>query len=71
MKRIKFTIDSQILTIDYDIEENTIKNINNTNIITDEDLIFDIRYFKNNMSLVAGFLNVMLKNEHVKNGQVI
>lgn len=67
MKRIKFTIDSQILTIDYDIEENIIKNINNTNIITDEDLIFDMRYFKNNMPLVAGFLNVMLKNEHVKN----
>lgn len=67
MKRIKFTIDAQILTIDYDIEENTIKNINNTNIITDEDLIFDIRYFKNNMPLVAGFLNVMIKNEHVKN----
>lgn len=70
MKRIKFTIDSQILTIDYDIEENAIKNINNTNIITDEDLIFDIRYFKNNMSLVAGFLNVMIKNEHVKNALI-
>ena len=67
MKRIKFTIDSQILTIDYDFEENTAKNINNTNIITDEDLIFDIRYFKNNMALVAGFLNVIVKNEHVKN----
>ena len=70
MKRIKFTIEAQILTIDYDVEENTIKNINNTNIISDEDLIFDIRYFKNNMSLVAGFLNVMLKNEHVKNALI-
>lgn len=67
MKKIKFSIDAQILKIDYVIENNTFKNINNTNIINDEDLIFDIRYFKNNTKLIAGFLNVMINSECVKN----
>lgn len=71
MKKIKFTIEAQILTIQYNYEDNTPININNTNIITDEDLIFDIRYFKNNMKLIAGFLNVMLKNEHVHFAEVL
>ena len=64
MKKIKFTIKKDILIIDYKIENNDIKNINNTNIITDEDLIFDTRYLKNNLKLVAGFINVIVQNEH-------
>ena len=71
MKKIKFTVDEKTLFIDYNIENNTIKNINNTNIINDENLIFDIKYFKNNMNLVAGFLNVILKNENIKNAVIV
>lgn len=70
MKKIKFTIENKILHIDYNIENNSIKNMNNTNIISDDDLIFDIRYFKNNMELIAGFLNVIIKNEHIINAEV-
>ena len=67
MKKIKFTIKDSTLIIEFKIENNSIKNINNTNIISDEDLIFDIRYFRNNISLVAGFLNVLVKNENIQN----
>lgn len=67
MKKIKFTIKDKTLIIEFKEENNTIKNINNTNIISDEDLIFDMRYFKNNFSLVAGFINVIVKNDDVKN----
>lgn len=66
MKKIKFTIENKKLFINYKIENNAIKNINNTNIISDEDLIFDSRYFKNNTTLIANFLNVIIKNEDVK-----
>lgn len=65
MKKIQFLINDNTLTVGYKIENNTFKNINNTNIISKDDLIFDIKYFKNNMKLVAGFLNVMVKNENV------
>ena len=67
MKKIKFSFENDILYVGYKDEENVIKNINNTNIITDEDLIFDIKYFKNNNKLIAGFLNVMIKNDKVTN----
>ena len=39
--------------------------MNNTNIISKDDLVFDIKYFKNNLKLVAGFLNVMVKNDNI------
>ena len=71
MKKIKFTIEGNTLIIDYNIENNSIKNINNTNIISDEDLIFDIKYFKNNTKLIAGFLNVIVKNSDVINAIVM
>ena len=71
MKKIKFTASEKTLFIDYNIENNAIKNINNTNIINDENLIFDIKYFKNNMNLVAGFLNVIIKNENIKNAVIV
>lgn len=67
MKKIKFTIDNNTLIISYKVENNTFKNLNNTNIITKDDLVFDMKYFKNNLSLVAGFLNVMVKNESIVN----
>lgn len=65
MKKIEFTIEEDTIKIGFKVENNTFKNINNTNIISKEDLIFDIRYFKNNIKLVAGFLNVMVKNENI------
>lgn len=65
MKKIQFTIQDSTLIVGYKIENNTFKNINNTNIISKEDLIFDIKYFKNNIKLVAGFLNVMIKSENI------
>lgn len=65
MKKIKFTINANTLIIGFKIENNTFKNINNTNLISKDDLIFDIKYFKNNLKLVAGFLNVMVKNDNV------
>ncbi len=67
MKKIQFTIHEDTLLIGFKFENNTFKNINNTNIISKDDLIFDIKYFKNNLKLVAGFLNVMVKNDNVKN----
>lgn len=67
MKKIKFSIENKILFIGYKIEDNVVKNINNTNIINDEDLIFDIKYFKKNYKLIAGFLNVMIQNEDIVN----
>lgn len=67
MKKIKFTINDNTLVIGFKIENNAFKNINNTNIISKDDLIFDIKYFKNNLRLVAGFLNVMVKNDNVTN----
>lgn len=66
MKKIEFIIDSDTLKIGFKIENNTFRNIDNTNIISREDLIFDLRYFKNNVKLVAGFLNVMVQNENIK-----
>lgn len=63
MKKIRFKIKDQTLFVDYKEENNPITNINNTNIITDEDLIFDMKYLKNNVKLVAGFLNVIINNE--------
>ena len=71
MKKIKFTIANSTLLIELKVENNSIKNINNTNIISDEDFLFDMRYFKNNMNLVAGFLNVLIKNENVHNAIVV
>ncbi len=65
MKKIQFLLENDTLIIGYKIENNTIKNINNTNIISEDDLIFDIKYFKNNLKLVAGFLNVMVKNDNI------
>ncbi len=70
MKKIKFSISKKILYIRYKEEDNVIKNINNTNIINDDDLIFDIKYFKNNLKLIAGFLNVMIQNEKIINSIV-
>lgn len=67
MKKIRFSIKRKILYIDYKEEDNVIKNINNTNIINDDDLIFDLRYFKNNYKLIAGFLNVMIQNDSIVN----
>lgn len=67
MKKIKFTIKESTLFIQTKDENNRIKNMNNTNILSDEDLIFDISYLKKNMNLVAGFLNVIIKNENVVN----
>ena len=67
MKKIKLSIEKKILFIRLKDENNVIKNINNTNIINDEDLIFDIKYFKNNYKLIAGFLNVMVQNEKIVN----
>lgn len=65
LKKIEFIIDDTTIKIGFKIENNTFKNIDNTNIISKEDLIFDIRYFKNNIKLVAGFLNVMVQNEGI------
>lgn len=65
MKKIQFLINDNTLTIGYKIENNTFKNLNNTNIISKDDLIFDIKYFKNNLKIVAGFLNVMVKNDGI------
>ena len=65
-----FIIKDDTITIDYKIENNSAKNINNTNIISAEDLIFDIKYFKNNTKLIAGFLNVIVKNEKIKRARV-
>lgn len=65
MKKIKFTIKQNILFVDYKNEENSLKNINRTNIINDEDLIFDTKYLKSNTKLVSGFLNVLVLNEKV------
>lgn len=70
MKKIQFTIDNSTLIIGYKVESNTFKNINNTNIISKDDLIFDTKYFKNNVRLIAGFLNVMVKNENIKHAIV-
>lgn len=70
MKKIQFTINKDTLIIDYKIENKSFKNINNTNIISKDDLIFDIRYFKNNLKIVAGFLNVMIKNENISKAVV-
>ncbi len=70
MKKIRFKIREQILSIDYKDEDNPITNINNTNIITDEDLIFDMKYLKNNINLVAGFLNVIVNNENANKAVV-
>lgn len=70
MKKIQFTIDDSTMIIGYKVENNTFKNINNTNIISKDDLIFDIKYFKNNTSLVAGFLNVIVKSDNVKHAIV-
>lgn len=70
MKKVQFNIKDKTLFIDYKNENNVIKNINNTNIITDDDLIFDSKYLKNNMNLVAGFLNVIVTNEKVTNAIV-
>lgn len=70
MKRIKFEIREKTLFIKYNIESNTIKNINNTNIISDEDLIMDIKYLNKNIPLVAGFLNVIVNNEKVINAVI-
>lgn len=67
VKKIQFTVNGNTLTIGFKIENNTFKNLNNTNIISKDDLIFDIKYFKNNMKLVAGFLNVIVKNDNVTN----
>ena len=70
MKRIKFEIREKTLFIKYNIESNTIRNINNTNIISDEDLIMDIKYLNKNIPLVAGFLNVIVNNEKVINAVI-
>lgn len=67
MKKIQFIIDSETIKIGFKIENNTFKNIDNTNIISKEDLIFDMRYFKNNVKLVASFLNVLVRNELITN----
>ena len=67
MKKIEFNIDDQTLSIGYKVENNAIKNFNNTNIISTDDLIFDIKYFKSNISLIAGFLNVIVKSEEIEN----
>ncbi|MCI8497876.1 MAG: class B sortase [Bacilli bacterium] len=65
MKKIKFTINDDTLFIGYKIENNTFRNLSNTNIISKDDLIFDLKYYRNNISLIAGFLNVMLKTDNV------
>jgi len=70
MKKIQFLIKDDTLIVNYKVENNTFKNINNTNIISKDDLIFDIKYFKNNLKLVAGFVNVIVKNDGVKNAIV-
>lgn len=67
MRKIQFTVHENTLSIGFKIENNTFKNLNNTNIISKDDLIFDIKYFKNNLKLVAGFLNVIIKNDSVTN----
>lgn len=65
MKKIQFLINDNTLSIGYKIENNVFRNLNNTNIISKDDLVFDIKYFKNNLKLVAGFLNVMVKNDNI------
>jgi len=65
MKKIEFSINDGTIYINYKLEDNVIKNFNNTNIISEDDLIFDIKYLKNNVSLVAGFLNVLIRNENI------
>lgn len=70
MKKIQFTIRDNTLIIGFKIENNTFKNIDNTNIISKDDLIFDIKYFKNNLKLVAGFLNVIIRDDNVTNAIV-
>ncbi len=65
MKKIRFVINDNTLTISYKIEKNTFKDLTNTNLISKDDLVFDLKYFKNNIKLVAGFLNVMLKEDSV------
>ncbi len=67
MRKIQFTVHENTLSIGFKVENNTFKNLNNTNIISKDDLIFDIKYFKNNLKLVAGFLNVIIKNDNVTN----
>lgn len=65
MKKIQFLIHGDTLLIGYKIENNTFKNINNTNIISKDDLVFDPKYFKNNLQLVAEFLNVIARADEV------
>ncbi len=65
MKKIQVTIRDNTLIIGFKIENNTFKNIDNTNIITKDDLIFDVKYFKNNLNLIAGFLSVMVNSDNV------
>lgn len=65
MKKIKFTINEDTLIIGYKIENNSLRNLTNTNIISKDDLIFDLKYYRNNIKLIAGFLNVMLKTDNV------
>lgn len=65
MKKIQFIISDNTLTISYKIEKNTFKDLTNTNIISKDDLVFDLKYFRNNIKLIAGFLNVMLHEDSV------
>jgi len=65
VKKIQFTFQGATIYVKYNIEKNAIKNLNNTNLINDENLIFDMRYLKNNLKLVGEFLNVLVKNSKV------
>lgn len=65
MKKIKFQIKDNSINVNYKFEKNTIKNLNNTNLFNDENLIFDINYLKDNLKLVGEFLNVLVNNENV------
>lgn len=62
---ISFKIISKNIYISRNTKKTDVEKLNNTNIITTDDIIFSVKYIRKNFDLVVNFLNLILLKYNV------
>ena len=71
MKKILISLSNEAINFRYKIdktkqEKDLTKTLMNTNVITNDELIFSDTYLKNNCNIMKSFLNEIIKDKIIK-----
>ena len=67
MKKVLISIDNNNLKLSYKNHRKMREDLINTNIISDNELIFGIDYLQNNQKIVSLFLKELCEMKHLTN----